>query len=369
MSRGMTGGFTSASSGSRFQKNENQYTIDAKHVIHISMSEGMDNNFPFGNSILESIFKVYKQKELLEDAIIIYRIQRAPERRVFYIDVGNMPSHLAMSFVERVKNEVNQRRIPSVTGGSQTVIDAGYNPLSINEDYFFPQTSEGRGSKVEVLPGGTNLGEIDDLKFFTNKLFRALRIPSSYLPTGSDDGGSNFNDGRVGTAYIQELRFNKYCERLQSLMNEQFDIEFKLYMYNKGINIDSNIFEVKFNPPQNFAAYRQTEMDTARVQTYGSVAAIPHLSKRFALKRYLGLTQEEMTENETLWKEENVDEDTHLPANAELRTVGITANGIGSDLDSLSGAADAVPPGMEEPDATGVPGGAPQPSATNTPAV
>jgi len=71
---------------------------------------------------------------------------------VFYIDVGNMPSHLAMGFVERVKNEVNQRRIPSVTGGGQSVVDASYNPLSINEDYFFPQTSEGRGSKVEVLP-------------------------------------------------------------------------------------------------------------------------------------------------------------------------------------------------------------------------
>jgi hypothetical protein len=365
MSRGMTGGFTSSTPGSRFQRNENQYAIDAQHVIHISMSEGLDNNFPFGNSILESIFKVYKQKELLEDAIIIYRIQRAPERRVFYIDVGNMPSHLAMGFVERVKNEVNQRRIPSVTGGSQTVIDAGYNPLSINEDYFFPQTAEGRGSKVEVLPGGTNLGEIDDLKFFTNKLFRALRIPSSYLPTGADDGGSNFNDGRVGTAYIQELRFNKYCERLQSLMNDQFDIEFKLYMHNKGINIDSNIFEVKFNPPQNFAAYRQTEMDTARVQTYGAVAAIPHLSKRFALKRYLGLTQEEMVENEKLWKEENVDEDTHLPANAELRTVGITANGMGTDLGNLAGATDTVPPDMEEPSTEGgaAPGATPPPAA------
>jgi len=169
MSRGMTGSFPNTGGGSRFQLNENQYAIDSKHVIHISMSEGLDNNFPFGTSLLESIFKVYKQKELLEDAIIIYRIQRAPERRVFYIDVGNMPSHLAMGFVERVKNEVNQRRIPSVTGGSQSVIDAGYNPLSINEDYFFPQTAEGRGSKVEVLPGGTNLGEIDDLKTFTNK--------------------------------------------------------------------------------------------------------------------------------------------------------------------------------------------------------
>ena len=356
-SRGMTGSYPSNINGNRFSRQENQYNIDAKHVIHISLSEGLDNNFPFGTSLLESIFKVYKQKELLEDAIIIYRIQRAPERRIFYIDVGNMPSHLAMSFVERVKNEVNQRRIPSATGGGQTVVDSGYNPLSINEDYFFPQTAEGRGSKVETLPGGTNLGEIDDLKYFTNKLFRALRIPSSYLPTGSDDGGSNFNDGRVGTAYIQELRFNKYCERLQSLMNDIFDTEFKLYLSNKGINIDSNIFDIKFNPPQNFAAFRQTEMDTARVTTYTSVAEVPYISKRFALKRFLGLTQEEIVENETMWKEENVDDDTELPANAELRSVGITANGMGADMSSLANATSAPPtegePGTEAAPAPG----------------
>jgi hypothetical protein len=327
------------------------------------MSEGLDNNYPFGISLLESVFKVYKQKELLEDAIIIYRIQRAPERRVFYIDVGNMPSHLAMSFVERVKNEVNQRRIPSVTGGSQTVIDAGYNPLSINEDYFFPQTAEGRGSKVEVLPGGTNLGEIDDLKYFTNKLFRALRIPSSYLPTGPDDGGSNFNDGRVGTAYIQELRFNKYCERLQSLINEQFDIEFKLYLHNNGINIDGNIFEVKFNPPQNFASYRQAEMDTARIQTFTGIVQVPFVSKRFALKRFLGLTTEEMAENELQWRQENIDDDTVLPANAELRSVGITASGLGADISNLSGA--TVAPAPE--DISAAPGGTP-PESTPPPA-
>jgi hypothetical protein len=358
-SRGMTGAFPSNIVGNRFQRTENQYAIDAKHVIHLSMSEGLDNNYPFGISLLESVFKVYKQKELLEDAIIIYRIQRAPERRVFYIDVGNMPSHLAMSFVERVKNEVNQRRIPSVTGGSQTVIDAGYNPLSINEDYFFPQTAEGRGSKVEVLPGGTNLGEIDDLKYFTNKLFRALRIPSSYLPTGPDDGGSNFNDGRVGTAYIQELRFNKYCERLQSLINEQFDIEFKLYLHNNGINIDGNIFEVKFNPPQNFASYRQAEMDTARIQTFTGIVQVPFVSKRFALKRFLGLTTEEMAENELQWRQENIDDDTVLPSNAELRSVGITASGLGADISNLSGATAApapedisAAPGVTPPEST-----------------
>ena len=362
-SRGMTGSYPTGASGTRFSENQNQYAIDARHVIHISMSEGLDNNFPFGNSLMESIFKVFKQKELLEDAILIYRIQRAPERRVFYIDVGNMPSHLAMSFVERVKNEVNQRRIPSVTGGAQSVVDAAYNPLSINEDYFFPQTAEGRGSKVEILQGGQNLGEIDDLRYFTNKLFRALRIPSSYLPTGSDDGGSNFNDGRVGTAYIQELRFNKYCERLQSLLNEPFDTEFKMYLHTQGINVDNNVFEIKFNPPQNFAAYRQAEMDTARVNTFNTMVAVPFVSKRFAMKRFLGMTTEEVAENERLWREENIDEDQYLSASSELRGAGITANGIASDTSTLSGAATPPPEAGETP----AEGGAAAPAAGATP--
>jgi hypothetical protein len=190
-------------------------------------------------------------------------------------------------------------------------------------------------------------------------LFRALRIPSSYLPTGSDDGGSNFNDGRVGTAYIQELRFNKYCERLQSLMNEPFDTEFKVYLHTQGINVDSNIFDIKFNPPQNFASYRQAEMDTARVNTFNSMVAIPFISKRFALERFLGLTKEEVAQNATLWKEENVDEDQFLSASSEMRSAGLTANSMAGDIGALS-APEPSPEAMgEEPE----PGGAPAPTA------
>src|SRR6056300_521636 len=321
----------------RFEKSQNQMAIEADHVVHLSLSEGLDRNFPFGNSLLESVFKVYKQKELLEDAIIIYRVQRAPERRVFYIDVGNMPTHLAMGFVERVKNEIHQRRIPSATGGGTNVIDASFNPLSINEDYFFPQTAEGRGSKVETLPGGTNLGEIDDLKYFTNKLFRGLRIPSSYLPTGADDSAAQYNDGRVGTAYIQELRFNTYCERLQGLVSEQFDQEFKRYLLDKGVNIDTSMFNLKFQPPQNFAAYRQSEIDNARIPTFTQMSAIPYVSNRFAMKRFLGMTDEEIAENERLWREENDEDLTAMPgtSDAELRDAGISSAGIGSDLDNI----------------------------------
>jgi hypothetical protein len=330
--RGFVGDAARAT-GTRFSNAQNEITIDAKHVVHISLSEGLDNNYPFGNSLLESVFKVYKQKELLEDAIIIYRIQRAPERRIFYVDVGNMPAHMAMAFVERVKNEIQQRRIPSSTGGGANVIDASYNPLSVNEDYFFPQTAEGRGSKVETLPGGTNLGEITDLRFFTNKLFRALRIPASYLPTGIDEAANTVADGKVGTAYIQELRFNEYCKRLQSNIVETFDLEFKLWLHDQGINIDSSLFELKFNSPQNFAAYRQAELDTQRASIFAQVQEIPYLSKRFAMKRFLGLTEDEIKENEKLWREENGDKvKAEADAASQLRSAGITPGGMAADV-------------------------------------
>jgi hypothetical protein len=353
------GAYPIASPSGRFGLNQRESAIDAKHIVHLSLSEGLDNNFPFGNSLLENIYKVYKQKELLEDAILIYRIQRAPERRVFHIDVGNMPSHLAMAFVERVKNEIHQRRIPSQTGGGQNVIDSAYNPLSINEDYFFPKTADGKGSDVTMLEGGKNIGEIDDLKYFTNKLFRGLRIPSSYLPTGAEDSQSNFNDGRVGTAYIQELRFNKYCERLQSLVTAVFDEEFKLFLHEHGTNIDSNIFELRFNPPLNFASSKQASIDAERINTFNTIQAIPFVSKRFALKRFLGLTDEEIAENERSWAEENgKGEATATDSAGELRSAGLSASGIEGDL-GMSADMNA-PEGMEGTE----PGG---PSAGTTP--
>jgi hypothetical protein len=278
------------------------------------MTDGMTTNWPCGLSILESVFKVYKQKELLEDSIIIYRVQRAPERRVFYVDVGNMPAHKAMGFVERVKNEVHQTRIPNRNGGGASVMDASYNPLSIMEDYFFAQTAEGRGSKVEVLQGGSNLGEIDDLKYFNNKLMRGLRVPSSYLPTGLEDGTASYNDGRVGTALIQEYRFSKYCERLQKIIQPVLDREFKLFLKHRGIEISSNMFDLTFNEPQSFSQYRDIEIETSKAGLYSQLEGVDYLSRRFILKKYLGLSEEEMVDNERMWREEN----TTQPAPGEF---------------------------------------------------
>ena len=298
--QGYTGG---GAGGTRYVSDQTSTPVDADHVVHISLSEGIDSFWPFGNSILEPVFKVYKQKELLEDAILIYRVQRAPERRVFYIDVGNMPTHKARAHLERIKNDIHQRRIPSKTGGGQNITDSAYNPLSIMEDYFFAQTAEGRGSKVETLPGGENLGQIDDLRYFNDKLMRGLRVPPSYL--GSlDSDGNGYNDGRVGTAFIQEFRFTKFCERLQALVVEDLDREFKMFLKHRGVVIESSLFDLKFNTPQNFGKYRQAEVDQVMMNVFTAIEGADYVSKRFAMKRFLGLSDEEIMENEKLWAEE-----------------------------------------------------------------
>ena len=333
-------GYSSASpQAGRFTQDQSSTAIDAKHVIHVSLSEGIDQYWPFGTSMLEPVFKVYKQKELLEDSIIIYRVQRAPERRVFYIDVGDMPTHKARQHLERIKNEIHQRRIPSKTGGGANVVDSAYNPLSIMEDYFFAQTAEGRGSKVETLPGGENLGEIDDLKFFNDKLLRGLRVPPSYLG-GMDANGSAFNDGRTGTAMIQEFRFTKYCERLQQLIVEELDKEFKMFLKHRGVLIESSSFDLSFNVVQNFGKYRQAEVDQVAMNVFTSIEGADYISKRFAMKRFLGLSEEEVLENASLWKEERDLSDPLAQSEDGLKGVGASPGPAGGDFDSAEFDAD-----------------------------
>jgi hypothetical protein len=235
------------------------------------------------------------------------------------------------------------------------------------EDYFFAQTAEGRGSKVEVLPGGDNLGQIDDLKYFTNKLMRALRIPSSYMPTGPDDGTAVYNDGRVGTAFIQEYRFNKYCQRIQNLIINPLDKEFKMFLKKKGIELDSSTFKLTFLPPQSFSEYREIEVNNARAAVFGQLAEVPYLSRRFVLKKYLGLTDAEIVENEEKWQEENPEgaapatDDAALAA-SDLNTLGMTRPSE-EDMSQLDTLAQQMPQPGEEAAATS-PLGAAAPAAT-----
>ena len=175
------------------------------------------------------------------------------------------------------------------------------------------------------------------------------------MPTGPDDGTAVYNDGRVGTAFIQEYRFNKYCQRLQNLMVGPLDKEFKMFLKKKGIELDASTFQLTFLEPQSFSEYRDIEINNARAAVFSQLAEVPYLSRRFVLKKYLGLTDEEVVENETMWQEENPEgsvstaaEDAAL-AGSDLNTLGMTRpteDDMGQ-LGQLSQQAEAPPPGAE----------------------
>lgn len=304
------GGGAARAVGSQLFSNDNIFHVDANEIVHLALTNGTNSNAPFGDSVLDRIFKTYKQKELLEDASIIYRVQRAPERRVFSIYTGNMPAHMATHALERTKNAIHQRRIPNNSGGSTSVLDAQYNPLGHVEDYFFSVRADGKGSSVSTLPGGDQLGKVGDLEFFSVKFLRGLGIPQSYLPFGVDDTSSSFNNGKVGTAHIEEFRFNKKCLKFQGLIQKKLDSEFKRYLHARGQSFDESDagFFIKFREPQSFSDWRQIDIDSAFVNLYKDAAGIPQLSKRFAMKKYLGLSDQEIQENAKLWLEENPQE-------------------------------------------------------------
>lgn len=286
------------------QRGEQVDVVPAAAMLHFTMSDDMGDSAPFGQSLLKSIYRVYRQLSMLEDAVIIYRIVRAPERRIFYIDVGNMNQQQVKRYLESVKNEIRQKRAPGTSNNQKDMVDGQFDPASIQEDYFFPVTAGGRGSRVETLAGGTEDFGTNLLKTFTEKIFRGLRIPTSYM--GGSSGGTDpqYNDGKVGIAYIEELRFANFISRLQDRLNEVYDQEFKVYLKVCGLRIDDEVFQIKLPDPANFALYRQAALDADLISSFQNIQENDFLARRFILKRYLGLTDDEIQMNEVMLKEE-----------------------------------------------------------------
>jgi hypothetical protein len=477
--------------------------ISIDDMVVFSINDDMSDAAPFGESVLRTVYKTHKQKELLEDAIVIYRIQRAPERRVFYIDVGKMPPHRVKTYLETIKNEIRQKKIPSNNMNGQNSVDSIYNPqclaldtlipildgrtltlaeiieehkkgldlwtYSINpdtgaavpgiiswagvtrkntevlritfdngktlictpdhkipvqgkgfveakdltvddslyqyecgdqptiitptrtistaslltepmdvgtltidqeekyhnyhtfaidagiyvknsmmEDIFLAQRSDGVGSKVDVLQGGTQLGEQSDLDYFCDKVLCGLRIPKGWMGRHREDSGAVFNDGKLGAAYIEEQQFAKFVERLQVYVSAVLDYEFKLFLYSSNIQIDNTIFEISLPKPSNYEKYKQADLDSALLGTIGTADGIPWLSKRWIARNYLQMSEEQLIDNENLLKQEKGinHKDKTLQAIYGPPSEDGGMGGIGGGLGGLGGGIGGIEGGM-----------------------
>jgi hypothetical protein len=226
--------------------------------------------------------------------------------------------------------------------GGQNEVDSVYNPHSMNEDFFFASRPDGRGSRVDTLPGGQGLGELSDLEYFQRKVWRGLKVPTSYM-IEQQEGGQIWNDGKVGIAYIQELRFSLYIERLQGHIEETLDAEFKDFLRKTNIRIDESMYRVILPEPSNFGKYRQLELDSQLLSAFTTADGLSYMSKRYALKRYLQLEDEEIITNERLMREElGLDPDSKDPKDLQLiygtPEEGIPAGGAGAFGGGFGGA-------------------------------
>lgn len=212
---------------------------------------------------------------------------------------------------------------------------------SQNEDFFVPKR-KGEGTEIEVLPAGMNLGQLEDLDYFFKKIWRGMRIPQSYMDN-SAEGGSTFNDGKVGIAYMQEILFTLYIERLQKHIEITLDKEFKKFLFDQNIKIDPTIFKVILPPPTNFSKSREQAMEADLINNYNAVAENPAISPRYAQLKYLKLTKEEFIINQRMRLEEKgINPDTatkadiirlYSPEEAELggHDGGLPSGGAGGD--------------------------------------
>jgi hypothetical protein len=183
--------------------------------------------------------KPFNQLRMIEDALVIYRLARAPERRIFYIDVGNLPKLKAEQYLQQVMNRYKQKMIYNASSGE---VEDQRKHLSMLEDFWLPRREGGRGTEISTLPGGQNLGETDDIEYFRKKLYKSLNVPVSRIE-GADS--TSFNLGRASEITRDEVKFGKFVARLRHRFSSLFTELLRVQLILKGIIKEEDWVSIK----------------------------------------------------------------------------------------------------------------------------
>ena len=271
----------------QFQWNSGGLTFENWQIGHFRIL-GNDKYAPYGTSILEPARRIFRQLILLEDAMMAYRIVRSPERRVFYIDVGNVAPNDVEQYMQRVMTQMKRNQVVDADTGR---IDLRYNPMSTEEDYFIPVRG-GVSSKIETLPGGSYTGDIDDVKYLRDKLFSALKVPASYLSRG--DGAEEDKT----TLAQKDVRFARTIQRLQRAIVTELEKVGIIHLYTLGYRgADLISFKLSLSNPSKIAELQElehwkTKFDVAAAATEG------FFSRRWVADHIFNLSEEEFIRNQ-----------------------------------------------------------------------
>ena len=195
------------------QNSPSGVTFENWQIAHFRVL-GNELYTPYGTSVLEPARRIWRQLTLIEDAMMAYRVVRSPERRVFYIDVGNIPPQEVEQYIEQVRTQMKRNQIVDADTGR---VDLRYNAMSIDEDYYIPVRGAASGTEITTVGGGQYTGDIDDVKYLRDKLFSALKIPQSYLTMG--EGAT---EGKTTLAQ-KDIRFARTIQRLQRVVISELE--------------------------------------------------------------------------------------------------------------------------------------------------
>ena len=245
---------------------------------------GNDAFLPYGSSVLESARRIWRQLILIEDAMLVYRVIRAPERRVFYIDVGNVPPEDVPNYLEQAKTSLKRNQVVQKASGN---VDLRYNPMSVDEDYFIPVRGGDSGTRIDTLAGGQNTSAIEDVEYIQKKLFAALKVPKAYLGYDEDIGSK-------ATLAQEDIRFSRTITRIQKTVLAELNKLAMVLLYAHGLTEDDLLdFELQLSNPSAIAQQQKLELINTKF-SIASSAPEGMVSKTWIRKNVIGLSRDEI---------------------------------------------------------------------------
>ena len=346
----------------QFQWNSAGLTFENWQIGHFRIL-GQDKYNPYGTSVLEPARRIWRQLTLLEDAMMAYRIVRSPERRAFYIDVGNIPPADVEQYMQKVMTTMKRNQVVDSQTGR---VDLRYNPLSVEEDYFIPVRGNS-STKIESVQGGKYTGDIDDVKYLRDKLFSALKIPAAYI---SSDGEKAVEDKT--TLAQKDIRFARTIQRLQRSIISELEKIGIIHLYTLGYRDEDLVsFTCHLNNPSKIAEMQELEHWKTRFDIAGA-ATEGFFSKQWLAKTLFGMSDDEFIRNRReMFYDKRFEAALETAGEAEQAeaTAGLDAgpDDLGGDLGTPGGTGTVgaepelgdTPPAVDIPGATGEAGAAP----------
>jgi len=296
--------------------------LDRNQILHFRLHTSDPAYYPYGRSIASHAIRVFRSLKLMEDAMLVYRLARAPERRIFYVDVGNMPSTKAELFIERIKEKFKKEKFYNPNTGN---IDARYNPLSADEDFFVP-TRGGAGTKIETLQGAQNLSEVDDVKYFRDKLLAALKIPKDYIVEKDKSPERKSNLSQL------DAKFARVVGRVQHSIEVGLEALAKRHLSLLGF--PKSMYEdlrMELPVPSDVFAKRKLELDQQKAGVVQAVMGLSLFPKKNIYKEFYDMSDQEAAEAQAGIEEEQQKEaDKQVEQEGNMAQAGAEGQAAGT---------------------------------------